>query len=271
MYTVLQNQKVSHDSHILRVGLPEGRDILGLDPLLPTCISVTYEHGTDEQGNPKPLAKSYSPISHPSTRDYFDLLVKAYPPRPGGGVGAFLCGLTAGDTFPGKLKKERTMHGRASVLGRWKQVGLVAGGTGIAPLFQIMTLLLKNDTNQIRVLSINHSVEDILMKKELDDLAEQYKDRLTVTYSLTRDRPSPESAMEAGRGSVEMVKRALPDPSADDVMIMVCGRDEFVDFWGGPVGRAPPLPDGSKGPKIQGPLLGLLKESGFDAAQVFKY
>ena len=37
------------------------------------------------------------------------------------------------------------------------------------------------------------------------------------------------------------------------------------------VGRAPKNPDGSRGAKVQGPLLGLLAEAGFDAAEVFKY
>ena len=41
--------------------------------------------------------------------------------------------------------------------------------------------------------------------------------------------------------------------------------------WDGPVGRAPKKPDGSKGDKIQGPLLGLLKEAGYTAEEVFKY
>jgi hypothetical protein len=54
-------------------------------------------------------------------------------------------------------------------------------------------------------------------------------------------------------------------------MILVCGRDDFVYTWSGPVVRAPPKADGTKGPKIQGPLLGILQDSGFDESEVFKY
>ncbi len=53
-------------------------------------------------------------------------------------------------------------------------------------------------------------------------------------------------------------------------MIFVCGTDGFVKSWGGPIGRAPPKANGSKGPKIQGPLQGWLKEAGFSEHQVFK-
>lgn len=34
-----------------------------------------------------------------------DLLVKAYPPRPGGGVGAFLCSLAPGQAAALKVKR----------------------------------------------------------------------------------------------------------------------------------------------------------------------
>ena len=54
-------------------------------------------------------------------------------------------------------------------------------------------------------------------------------------------------------------------------MVLVCGTDGFVELWGGPVARAPKQPGEKKGAKVQGPLLGLLAEAGFDASEVFKY
>ena len=65
---------------------------------------------------------------------------------------------------------------------------------------------------------------------------------------------------------------ALPRPTNDSkTMVLVCGTDGFVSTWGGPIGRAPPGPDGKKGAKVQGPLRGLLAEAGFDESEVFKY
>ena len=78
-----------------------------------------------------------------------------------------------------------------------------------------------------------------------------------------------------GRGSIDMARQALPPPSSTTdgrkTMVFVCGTDGFRDMWAGPIARAPPLADGSKGPKIQGPLLGILKDAGYDASDVFKY
>ena len=68
------------------------------------------------------------------------------------------------------------------------------------------------------------------------------------------------------------VGHGRPRPTGDgSTQILVCGTDGFVATWGGPVGRAPKLADGSKGPKIQGPLHGLLAAAGYDEAEVFKY
>lgn len=273
LYRLLKRQQVSPDSCLLKFALPPaGRTYLGWEANIPTCISVCYS-GTDEKGEPKVLAKSYSPISHPATSETFDLLVKEYNLRPGGGVGAYLCGLQEGDDIKAKVKSQRIMHGSPEVAGRWKHVGLVAGGTGIAPLFQIVKILLDDpeDATKIHVLSINRHETDILLKDELDQLTKDYPDRLSVTYALT-GASQPKNGYECGPCDVEMVSKALPPPSPEgDTMIFVCGRDGFVSTWGGAVCRAPPQPDGSKGPKIQGPLLGVLKEAGYDASQVFKY
>jgi len=211
-------------------------------------------------------------------------------------VGKFLVDLSVGDTISAAVKSERLMHGSPAVLERnWKNVGMIAGGTGIAPHIQILRILLRDEPDAIvKLLFINRHAEDILLKTELDALSREYPRRFTVTYSLTgvtkeeHDRVKGPSSMEIsatgelidtsdtfeyGRGSVDMIRRALPPPSSQSetgTMIFVCGMDGFVEHWSGPVMRAPSV-NGKKGPKIQGPLLGLLKDAGYDASEVFKY
>ena len=274
-YPLLNKWKQSNDTWLLRFGLPSDRLHLGDDPMLPTCISV-HHNGTSEDGSAKLLKKSYSPTSHPSTTNTFDLLVKAYPPRLGGGVGAAICALEPGEHLRGKLKSERMVHGSPVIAKRWDRIGLIAGGTGVAPLVQIIRIVLDDPTDrtQIQLLSINRYEEDILMRKELDELAKQQPDRFSVKYSLTgKSGLSEHWDGYTGRGSVEMTKEALPPPSDDErsTMVFVCGTDGFRDMWAGPIARAPPLADGSKGPKIQGPLTGILREAGYEASDVFKY
>jgi len=188
-------------------------------------------------------------------------------------VGAYICGLEVGESIEATLKKKRKMHGQAHVVQRWEQIGLVGGGTGVAPLIQIARTVLEhpNDRTRVKFLSINRHEEDILMRPELDDLARRHPNRFEVAYSLT----APPDGWEGlkGRGSAELVARALPPPAGGDgtTMILVCGTDGFVETWGGPVGRGPKKADGSKGGKVQGPLSGLLADAGFNESEVFKY
>lgn len=317
-YKLLHKTRLSSDSFLLRYGLPEGRSILGLDPALPTCIKVEFVDELLEPTKSKPVHKSYSPVTHPNQKDHFDLVVKSYPYQEGGGggVGAYLCDMAVGDSIRASLKKERSMHGGSAVLGRgWKQVGLVAGGTGIAPLLQIARILLEgNDDDsdnkdskreqqcpRIHLLFVNHTPEDILGREAIEALAAEHPDHFFVTYSFTRNAENKDKDKNdgaqihgaaqflQGRGDVAMAQAALPPPSStthddkdgdtasaattpqSDTMVFVCGRDGFVAHWAGPVVRAPPKSDGSKGPKIQGPLLGVLAEAGYTADQVFKY
>eukprot|EP00535_Pseudo-nitzschia_heimii_P002684 CAMPEP_0197181276 /NCGR_PEP_ID=MMETSP1423-20130617/5614_1 /TAXON_ID=476441 /ORGANISM="Pseudo-nitzschia heimii, Strain UNC1101" /LENGTH=312 /DNA_ID=CAMNT_0042631503 /DNA_START=371 /DNA_END=1309 /DNA_ORIENTATION=+ len=294
-YKLLEKSRLSHDSFLLRYGLPEGRTFLGIDPALPTCIKVNYKPAVEEH---KALSKSYSPVSHPNQEGYFDLIVKSYPYHEGGGVGKYLCDMDVGSSISAQLKGERVMHGSSAVLDRgWKHVGLVAGGTGIAPLLQIARILLEGGGGSkpsVHLLFVNHSREDILGREAIEALAKVHPENFFVTYSFTRegqgeckndtgsggeaecslddqdDSDSP-ARFAVGRGDADLARVALPAPSAsNDTMVLVCGRDGFVAHWAGPVGRAP-TEDGSKGPKIQGPLLGVLADTGFTADQVFKY
>eukprot|EP00927_Polykrikos_kofoidii_P064915 TRINITY_DN60723_c0_g1_i1.p1 TRINITY_DN60723_c0_g1~~TRINITY_DN60723_c0_g1_i1.p1 ORF type:complete len:303 (+),score=14.28 TRINITY_DN60723_c0_g1_i1:65-973(+) len=274
-YLLLEKWQQSQDSWLLRFSLPEEKrgTHLGNSPILPTCISVHHH----EIASGKTLKKSYSPVSHPASVGYFDLLVKAYTPQAGGGVGAGICDLQSGEALRGKLKAERLVHGSPHISKRWDRIGLVAGGTGVAPLVQIIRIVLEDpqDTTRIQLLSVNRYEEDILMRTELDQMAIDYPDRFSVSYSLTGrdDRICKAWAGYTGRGSVEIINKTLPPPSDGDgtTMIFVCGTDGFRDMYAGPVTRGPPKADGSKGAKIQGPLSGLLRDAGYVASDVYKY
>ena len=270
-YKLIQKTRLSLDSCLLRFALPPNKT-LGDDLTIPTCITVTLTAETARElkllSHPdtdimEDVSKSYSPISHPSAKGYFEVVVKSYPYRPGGGVGSYLCGLEVQEVSEegrsnsnsiggilAKLKSPRMMHGSPAVINRWKHIGLVAGGTGIAPLFQIARIALEEGTGtgsgtetetetnaggvaceSVHLLYVNRRREDILMKDEINRLAMEYPGRFFVTYSLTRegdgdgeeqdgdgdgdgdDATCSDFVYQRGRGSAEMALGALPPPS----------------------------------------------------------
>ena len=179
----------SPDSKLLRFSLPHKissmpshtGDGAYLAPTGVYCISnVTAGDGE--------LKKSYSPVSLPDAAGHLDLLVKAYQPRPGGGLGAHRCALQPGDDVLMEIKPPRAIHGDPVIASRWKRLGFVAGGTGVAPMVQMIRFLLSKpeDKTELWLLSINRYEHDILMRSQLEELAAKHPGRLHLTFSCTK-------------------------------------------------------------------------------------
>ena len=289
---------VSSDARLLRFALPAACG-LRMQPsadgyLVPTGVSVVANVTSMHAGG-EILRKSYSPVSLPDAEQHLDLLVKAYPPRPGGGLGSRLCGMEPGESITMEIKPPRLIHGSPVVAGRWGRLGLVGGGTGIAPMVQIVRFLLAApaDTTEIWLLSINRHEGDILMREELERLEQSHPSRLHLAFSLTRPPIGWQGAV--GRGDVAMAASSLPAPrpsakqgaatgdneewgagasaapdAPSDTMVMVCGTDGFVETWAGHIERHKDTETG-KSVKRQGPLKGILSAAGFREYQVYKF
>lgn len=61
-----------------------------------------------------------------------------------------------------------------------KRFGMIAGGTGITPMLQIIRAIVRgrprnggNDTTQVDLIFANVNYEDILLKEDLDTLAKE--------------------------------------------------------------------------------------------------
>ncbi|XP_063949380.1 NADH--cytochrome b5 reductase 1-like isoform X1 [Daucus carota subsp. sativus] len=68
--------------------------------------------------------------------------------------------------------------GQASV----RAFGMLAGGSGISPMFQVARAVLENlnDTTKVHLIYSNVCLEDMLLKEEIDRLASNYPDRFKV-------------------------------------------------------------------------------------------
>ncbi len=73
-------------------------------------------------------------------------------------------------------------------IGTKTELGFVAGGTGIAPcLALIYACLHKNDSVNLSLIFANLREEDIVLKKEIDQLAKNYPKRFRVHYTVDRE------------------------------------------------------------------------------------
>ncbi len=139
-------------------------------------------------------------------------------------------------------------------------IGMVAAGTGITPMYQVLLEILSNprDTTEVRLVYASRTAADIILRDELDALAAVYPN-FKVTYILSK----PDDAWQGAKGHVsrELLEQHLPPPQAERVKLLVCGPPGFMKSVCGE----------KVSPSDQGALSGILKGMRFSEAEVFKF
>jgi cytochrome-b5 reductase len=225
--------KITHDTYIFTFGLPKPNLSLGLE----TGQHIIIHTNLAKEGEPsQEIQRKYTPVSRMNQTGSFDLLVKIYragaPPNfPDGGLMTqYLEKVELGETirisgpigrlnYYGNGQVKITREDRKQKLSV-KKIGLIAGGSGITPMYQIIQAILDNhqDETHIYLLFGNRSVDDILLKKELEEAA--HDPRIDVSFSV--DQASPGWEGFTGYFTKEMITKVMPDPG-DDVLICHCG------------------------------------------------
>jgi len=203
----------------------------------------------------KPVIRPYTPISDVDQKGSVDFIIKAYP---GGPMSEHMHSMEPGQRLDikgpiPKFQWKENLH---------EHIALIAGGTGITPMWQTARHIFRNPQDKTKVTLIygNVSEGDILLKREWEELENTYPQRFRAFYVL--DNP-PES-WQGGKGHVtkELLKTVLPEPKeGEKIKIFVCG----------PPGMYKAISGGKKSPSDQGELDGMLKELGYSKDQVYKF
>eukprot|EP00461_Guttulinopsis_vulgaris_P004764 UN04766 len=201
--------------------------------------------------NGEPVVRPYTPISE--LPGEMPLVVKTYP---NGKLGNVFSNLSVGDTmlFKGPLPKFQYRENE------FDRLTLIAGGTGITPMFQLIEriMLNENDNTQVHLLFANRSTDDILMKAILDEFEYSFPDRFKVTYVI--DQPEEGWKGPTGYINADLLNAVAGEPNPKH-KVFVCGPPGMMEAISGP-----------KGPNYtQGELKGLLKNLGYTESDVFKF
>lgn len=142
-----------------------------------------------------------------------------------------------------------------------EHIGLIAGGTGITPMYQLCRAIFSNPDDKTKVTLVfgNIAEEDILLREQLADLENTYPQRFRAFFVLDQ----PPKKWNGGKGYVtkELLKTVLPEPKSENIKVFVCG----------PTGLMKAVSGDKKSPKDQGELTGILKELGYSPEQVYKF
>ncbi|KAG0560781.1 hypothetical protein KC19_9G012800 [Ceratodon purpureus] len=151
-FKCVKKDQVSHNVVKLRFALPTPTSVLGLP--IGQHISCM---GFDSEG--VEVVRPYTPTTLDSDVGYFDLVVKVYKE---GKVSAYFGRMKEGEYLAAKGPKGRFKYLPNQV----REFGMVAGGTGITPMYQVARAILENpnDKTKISLIYANVTYEDILLK-----------------------------------------------------------------------------------------------------------
>lgn len=236
---LIEKVEISHDTRRFRFALPSENHVLGLPIGQHIFLSATIDN--------TPVIRSYTPVSSDDDVGYMDLVIKVYfkdvhPKFPEGGkMSQYLNNMKIGDYMD-----VRGPSGRMKYLGKGqfslkllrkdpprivkvKKVGMIAGGTGITPMLQLVRHILKdpNDETQLALLFANQTEKDILLRDELEEAASKNPKQFKVWYTV--DTPTDNWKYSSGFINPDMIQQHL-FPPGPDTLILMCGPPPMVNF-----------------------------------------
>lgn len=236
---LIDKKILSHDTRRFRFELPSPDHVLGL----PIGQHIYLSARVDGQL----VVRPYTPTSSDEDKGHMDLVVKVYfknvhPKFPDGGkMSQHLESLKIGDTIDvrgpsGLLVYEG--HGQFSIradkksepaIKKYKKVSMIAGGTGVTPMYQLVTAVLRDPTDEteLALLFANQTEDDILLRDEFDQLTKDYPDKFKIWYTV--DRSNPGWSFSTGFVDYDMVSSHLFPPTSDGIVLM-CGPPPMINF-----------------------------------------
>jgi len=242
--------QLSPDTVRLRFALPSPGMILGLPVgnhfkvFAPNAKGVKtgeWNGRPDSEADSSEIERKYTPTSSDDDKGHVDLVIKVYNSGvvdrfpDGGKMSQYLGSLKVGDALKvsgpwGMIKyagRGTFLYGKKEI--KAAEVGMMAGGTGITPMLQIIAAILKDpkDKTKLSLVFANQTESDILVREELEALAAQHPKRFKLHYTL--DRPPAAWKYSTGFITEEMIKAHLPPPKPSTLVLM-CGPPPMVQY-----------------------------------------
>ncbi|KAG7274826.1 hypothetical protein CRUP_038799 [Coryphaenoides rupestris] len=212
---LIDKEEISHDTKKFQFGLPSPTHILGLPIGQHVYLSAKV--------NGKLVVRAYTPVSSDQHEGYVDLVVKVYyknshPSFPEGGkMSQYLDNMAIGDTIDFRGPNGLLVYkgdGQFSIrpdkksepkVKTFKHVAMIAGGTGITPMLQLIRSITADpmDNTTCSLIFANQTEKDILLREELEEVKSNHPDKLELDH--------------------------FP-PASADVLVVLCGPPPMIQY-----------------------------------------
>lgn len=175
------------------------------------------------------VTRQYTPISRLNQRDYFEVIIKLYPDG--------IMSQHIDQWSIGTCAEWKGPFGSFSYTpNKFDRIGMLACGTGIAPMVQVIRQVVENENDDTRVhLVYGCRTQRTILQKEFLDECNQFWN-FSVLYSLSNctEQQTQEhkgllryqDKVHYGRIDMELVKTEMPVPSPKHC-VLICGTKSF--------------------------------------------
>lgn len=216
----------------------------------------------DPESTKKEIERQYTPTTGDEVSGYVDLVIKMYRPgvfqmpdgkelkfENGGKMsGCYLDKKQIGDLVeingPFGLIEYKGYGGfklpGVKELRKFKSVNMMAGGSGITPMLQILQAVVRENESagagnsnsnindcQFRLIYANKTENDILCKDQLLELEKAGKGRIKIDFTL--DFPPEKWRYSSGFITQDMIKKDLAGADCEPLTLL-CGPPPMVEF-----------------------------------------
>ncbi|XP_075898736.1 NADH-cytochrome b5 reductase 2 [Nelusetta ayraudi] len=236
---LVEKKEISHDTKKFRFGLPSEAHILGLPVGQHVYLSAKV--------NGALVVRAYTPVSCDEDQGFVDLVLKVYyknshPSFPEGGkLSQHLDKMAIGDSIDFRGPSGLLVYngnGQFAIrpdkksepkVRKFKHVAMIAGGTGITPMLQLIRRISADpgDNTKCSLIFANQTEKDILLREELEEVKENHADKLNLWFTL--DKPAQDWKYSTGFVNLDMIKDHLPAPSSD-VLVVLCGPPPMIQY-----------------------------------------
>jgi cytochrome-b5 reductase len=244
-------EMVNHNVKKLTFLLPDDESITGLAPVKSLLTQHTPE------GAWIPVFRPYTPVSANNEPGRVTFMVKRYPGGKGSGK---MHSLIPGDTM--KFKPIPEFDYKPN---EFSHMTFIAGGSGITPIYQLTQAILRNPEDQTKITLVyaNNSEEDILLRKEFDEIASRYPGRFQKLYTVNKESSEGDGMFEKGYITKQMLQKVMPSKIGErNVKVLVSGPPKMTESIAGAKGGFG---------WTQGSLGGILSELGYTKEEVHKF
>lgn len=215
-FELIETKQITNNTFLYSFKIPDNQTL---------GISVGQHIIVKQIKNSRVYIRQYTPISDTCKRGVFEVLIKIYP---NGKVTQMIKDWKVGDMIPWRGPFGKFLYRENT----YKRIVMLAAGTGIAPMYQIIKAIVENEEDEttIKLFYASKTFSDILLREELAECCQNWN--FTMCYFLSeetdvRGNKRYREEAEAKRVTKVEVQQELEKGPPQTTLVLVCGTKSF--------------------------------------------